>query len=94
MGVIFWCADSNNGNITHLLVIMHLKIFLRNLTNYIWSEKGKWLGTTHAKYLPIFWSFNYNMYANFITRYTQMMSTWCVVSKHNKIRIFRLMNGR
>ena len=37
VGVIFGGAAANNGNSTHLLVMMHAKICLRDSINVIWE---------------------------------------------------------
>ena len=75
IGVTFGGAAANNGNITHLLVIMHAKIYPRDLTNHTLFQKWKHLGTAHAKYSPIFCNFDHNTYAHLITPRTQMLSS-------------------
>ena len=71
MGVTFEGDAENNGNSTHLIGIIHEIIGLNYLTNLNRFEKGKWLGTTYAKYSRLLKNSYYDTYSHIITSQTK-----------------------
>ena len=88
MGVTFEGAAVNNGKNTHLSVIVHAKIGLRDLKNCNWFEKGKRMGTKYAEYSRQLHNLYHSTYEHLNTLHTQMLPSWECASSAASLTFF------